>query len=460
LSSPEKFAIAIDLGTTTIAAALVDLAAGSIVASGGGLNPQRQYGLDVIARLEYAGRSPENLLRLQQLVNSELARILAELLLQAGAAAESVAMVAIAGNPTMSHLLLGLPVDTLARPPYRPKSTAAHRLMTGDLGWHLNLPLYVFPSPGGFVGGDTVAFLYGQGIRGSRIEERGTRNGELGARNEERGTGRGTGEPEEYACSRTSNLVPVSCLYLDLGTNGEIALLADGRLYATSAAAGPAFEGGNLSCGMAALPGAIDAVAARDGRLVLHTLAGRPPLGLCGSGVLDTIALLLGEGLLDAAGGLLDPAQVASPLGTRLQELNGERHFVIYRDAASLVALSQTDIRQVQLAKGAVRAGMEVLFSRAGISGDSVAAVVITGSFGASLALASLKSVGVLTENMVKNARFVREGALAGVAGSLTDPAAAAAVEVLANEMKIIPLSGTPGFEKQFIEQINFPPTK
>jgi len=452
LSSSEKFAIAIDLGTTTIAAALVDLAAGSIIASGGGLNPQRQYGLDVIARLEYAGRSAENLLQLQQLVNSELARIVAELLLQAGVAAESVAMVAIAGNPTMSHLLLGLPVETLARPPYRPQSTAAHSLLTGDLGWSLNLPLYVFPSPGGFVGGDTVAFLYGQGIRGTEPLEP--------KRNEERGSRFENSHIIHVTPPLSPLPVPRSCLYLDLGTNGEIALLANGRLYATSAAAGPAFEGGNLSCGMAALPGAIDAVAARDGRLLLHTLAGRPPLGLCGSGVLDTIALLLGEGLLDAAGGLLDPAQVASPLGTRLQERGGERHFVIYRDAASLVALSQTDIRQVQLAKGAVRAGMEVLFSRAGISGDSVAAVVITGSFGASLSLPSLKSVGVLTENMVKNARFVREGALAGVVGSLTSPAAAAAVAVLAKDMKIIPLSGTPGFEKQFIEQINFPPIK
>jgi len=423
LSLSEKFGIAFDLGTTTIAAALVDIAAGRIVAAGGGLNPQRQYGLDVITRLDYACRAQGNLRQLQQLVNSELARIAAELLLQAGIAAESVAMVAVAGNPTMSHLLLGLPVDTLARPPYRPQSTAAHSLLTGDLGWSLNLPLYVFPSPGGFVGGDTIAFLYGLGF------------------------------PEPRAPS------PEPALFLDLGTNGEIALLAEGRLYATSAAAGPAFEGGNLSCGMAALPGAIDAVTAADGRLVLHALADRPPLGLCGSGVLDAIALLLREGLLDAAGGLLDPAQAASPLGARLQELNGERHFVIYRDAVSLVSLSQADIRQVQLAKGAVRAGMEVLFSRTGISGDSVAAVIITGSFGASLSLASLKSVGVLTENMVKNARFVREGALAGVVGRLSSPASAAAVEALADSLRIIPLSGTPGFEKHFIEQINFPPT-
>lgn len=421
MSSSEKHGIAIDLGTTTIAAALVDTAAGRIVASAGGLNPQRQYGLDVIARLEYASRSRDNLLHLQRLVNSELAGLSAELLAQAGAAPETVGVVAVAGNPTMSHLLLGLPVDTLARPPYRPLDTAAHRLLTGDLGWQMNLPLYVFPSPGGFVGGDTVAFLYGQGIGGAANEK--------------------------------------TCLYLDLGTNGEIALLAGGRIFATSAAAGPAFEGGNLSCGMAALPGAIDAVAATAGRLVLHALADRPPLGLCGSGVLDTIALLLDECLLDATGGLLDPARAASPLGDRLHEINGERHFVLYRDASRLVSLSQTDIRQVQLAKGAVRAGMEVLFDRAEINGDSIAEVVITGSFGASLALASLKSIGVLSENMVKNARFVREGALAGVRRLLDAPDSSVDIASLSGSLRIVPLSGTPLFERHFIEHINFPTT-
>lgn len=423
MSLTEQYGIAIDLGTTTIAAALVATADNRIVASCGGLNPQRQCGLDLIARLEYAGRSPEHLRQLQQLVNAALAEFSLQLLDRAGVAADAVTLVAIAGNPTMSHLLLGLPVATLARPPYRPQSTAAHSLSTAELGWPFDLPAYVFPSPGGFVGGDTVAFLYGLGF------------------------------PESHAAS------PAPCLFLDLGTNGEIALLAGGRLSATSAAAGPAFEAGNLSCGVAALPGAIDRVGVADGRLQVHTLAGRPATGLCGSGVLDSIALLLQEGLLDSTGSLGDPAQIASPLGGRLEVVDGERHFVLYRDAVRRVALSQADIRQVQLAKGAVRAGMEVLCSRAGIAADDIAAVVITGSFGAALSLDSLKSVGVLTENMVKNARFVREGALAGAVRRLSLLQSAEAVAALADAIRVVPLSGTPLFEHYFIEQINFPST-
>lgn len=419
MSSAKKFGIAIDLGTTSIAAALVDCSDGTVIAADGGLNPQRPFGLDVISRLDYAMHSAENLLELQRLINRALESICAGLLATGRVDASAVSQIAIAGNPAMGHLLLGLPVAAIARPPYRPKDTGARRLMTTELGWSLDLPLYLFPSPGGFVGGDTVAFLYGLGLSEPRAQS------------------------------------PEPSLFLDLGTNGEIALLAKGKLYATSAAAGPAFEAGNLSCGMAALPGAIASVALEGPKLLLKTVADSPAAGICGSGVLDTVALLLAEGLMDPTGGLCDPATVSSPLGNRLQEIDGERHFILYRDARKLISLSQTDIRQVQLAKGAVRAGMEVLFARGGITAADVVATIITGSFGASLSLQSLKSVGVLSENMIENAMFVKEGALAGVLRSLLSPVAS--VEILAGSLKIIPLSGTPLFEKAFMEQIDFP---
>ena len=411
-----------DLGTTTIAAALVSLSDGLVIASSGGLNPQRAHGLDVISRLEYAGRSSEHLLELKKLINSELSRLASDLVAKAGVDGGSLEAVAVAGNPTMVHLLIGLDTESIAHPPYRPRITGSHTVRTAELDWQFDAPLYVFPSPGGFVGGDTVAFLYGQGLA------------EPGAQS------------------------PEPALFLDLGTNGEIALLADGRLFATSAAAGPAFEAGNLSCGMAALPGAIFAVVADDGRLVTQTVAGAAAKGLCGSGVLDAVALLLSEGLMDATGRLLDPAETSSLLGSRLQDLGGERHFVIYRDAKALISLSQADIRHIQLAKGAVRAAMEVLFHRAGINGDDLKKVVLTGSFGASLRLESLEKVGVLTQNMVKNAGFIREGALAGVISFLTRPDAMSQIESLSSSLKIIPLSGTPLFESRFMEHMNFPP--
>lgn len=420
MSSSSSFAVAFDLGTTTIATALVSLPDGKVIARTGSLNPQREFGLDVVARLTHASGSPENLLGLQLLINSELSRLAAELADMAGVDHSCLQRAAIAGNTVMSHLLLGLPVGSLTRPPYRPRTATGSRVMSGELGWALNLPVYVFPSPGGFVGGDTVAFLFGAGF------------------------------PEP------ASAIPDPVLFLDLGTNGEMALFCGGKLYATSVAAGPAFEGGNLSSGMAALEGAIDSLCMENGRLVWSTIGGGVPAGLCGSGILDAMALLLAEGLMEPDGRLLNPSELSTPLGNRLQEMEGEMHFVVYRDASRVVSISQTDIRQVQLAKGAVRAGIEVLLEKARIGTKDLAGLVLTGSFGASLRLESLKSIGVLDENMVINARFIREGVLAGVVRSLVAPGAFDMVENLAASLFIIPLSGTPLFERHFMGNMDF----
>ncbi|TWJ33066.1 ASKHA domain-containing protein [Geobacter argillaceus] len=437
MSSPDasrSLAVAVDLGTTTIAASLLDTVSGEILAREGGMNPQRPYGSDVISRLEYACRGEAERRTLSRLVNAELERLIEELLSRSGLPATAVTQVVIAANPTMSHLLLDLPVESLAFPPYRPRVTSSHRVPARSLGWGLDVPLYVFPSPGGFVGGDLVAFLHGLGVRGARTDA-----GEGGRR-----------EDQSPVTSHQSRL------FLDLGTNGEIALLAGGRLYATSAAAGPAFEGGNLACGMAALDGAIRSVRMAGSRLVWETIGDGTPRGLCGSGVLDTMMLLLTERVVDVTGQLLLPAEVRTNLANRIVELGGESAFVVYRDAASMVYLSQGDIRQVQLAKAAIRAGIDVLLDRAGIEAADLAEVVLTGSFGVSLNPVGLKSVGIFTENMVQVARFVTEGALAGVEETLRS-ASCAAVEQLAASLTIIPLSGNPVFERRFLAEMNFP---
>jgi uncharacterized 2Fe-2S/4Fe-4S cluster protein (DUF4445 family) len=414
-------AIAFDLGTTTIAAALVNPATGERLAVTGALNPQREFGLDVISRLEAANRSPENLKRMQRLINDALQQMVRELLPAAGISAQSLHLVAVAGNPAMEHLFLGLSVTSLAFPPYRPLFSAGKTIAATDLGWEMALDVYVFPLPGGFVGGDLVAFLYGVGNTGHQLPA-------------------------------TSH-----CLYLDLGTNGELALVAGGAIYATSAAAGPAFEGGNLACGTAALPGAISDLRLDGERLTLTTIGNERPCGICGSGVIAAVAELLREGVIDHTGRLRTPAEIPSNLANRIVERDGEAAFVLYRDAKGEVYLSQQDIRQVQLAKAAIRAGIEVLCARAGLSSDSVRETVLTGSFGATLVPERLKNIGIFPEKMIEVCSFVREGALAGVERALCAPRGAAAVERLARATRVIPLSGTPAFEKYFLEQMNFP---
>lgn len=419
LSSSERLVIAVDLGTTTLAASLLNAETGERLAVAGCLNPQGEFGADVVSRLEAACRSDAARRRMAGLVRGEICCLAHELLDGAGKSPEHLTATAVAGNPAMEHLLLDLPVNSLAFPPYRPLFTAGKTVPASELGWDLPAEVFLFPLPGGFVGGDTVAFLHG--VPDSRSP------------------------------------IPHPCLYLDLGTNGEIALEFDGKLVATSAAAGPAFEGGNLSCGMAALPGAISGVALEGERLLLTTIGGKPATGICGSGVLATIALLLSQGIIDPTGRLLPPEEIPSSLGNRVMAVGEELAFVLHRDAARTVRLSQGDIRQVQLAKGAIRAGMEVLFERAGVGSGDVAGVVLTGSFGAVLDPVTLKSVGILTENMVQTTSFVREGALLGVERALLAPGGLAAVNHLAEKVRVIPLSGTPAFEKHFLQQINFP---
>ena len=323
---------------------------------------------------------------------------------------------AIAGNPAMQHLLLGLPVKSLAFPPYRPLFTNGKRVTAAELEWDGTAQVYLFPMPGGFVGGDTVAFLYGAA-------------------------------PGE------------ATLCLDMGTNGEMALTSDDTIWATSAAAGPAFEGGNLSCGMAALPGAISSIRIEAERMRIATLGNGEPAGICGSAAIELVTELLRLDILEEGGRLRTGAEIPSNLGQRVVEHDGESAFVIHRDARRSLLLTQRDIRQIQLAKGAIRAGMEVLAERAALPFPALRNVLLTGSFGAVLRPAWLKNIGIFSEGMVQISRFTPEGALAGVERALATNDGFESVERLGKRFRVVPLSGTPLFESMFMKHLDFPHT-
>ena len=415
MSSSRRLAAAFDLGTTTIAASLVDPATGERLAVTGALNPQRKWGADVLTRLT-AASDPEQLRAMQGALALEMERMAEELLQKAGAPFEELALVGVAGNPAMEHIALALPVASLAYPPFRPLFSAGKSGTTLELGWRRETPAYLLPLPGGFVGGDLLAFLFGL----DRHPSRGT-------------------------------------LYLDMGTNAEIALFDGERYLSTSAAAGPAFEGGNLRCGMSALPGAISGVSIEGDRVSVKTIGGATPRGICGSGVLETVAALVGCGIIEPTGRLRPSAEIASNLANRVQEVRGVPAFVLHRDASGAVYLDQEDIRALQLAKGALRGGMEILLAKAGLSLDEVSRVVLTGSFGAVLSPAVLKMVGIFNEKMVRITGFIREGALAGVERMLVLQDGREQMETLAQKVRVVPLSGTPLFEKHFLANIDFP---
>ncbi len=447
------YALAIDLGTTTLAASLVDTATGKRLAMTGCMNPQRSFGPDVVSRLDAAVHSEDVLKELSSVIRAELRQLALELCRTIGIDWIDIKQVAIAGNPAMQHLLLGLPVKTLAFPPYRPLFTSGKKIKAAELGWPGEAEVYIFPMPGGFVGGDTVAFLYGQ------------LNDEVKIKVEvevEKKTipESAISSPASSVISTTdsnSALTLASTLFLDMGTNGEMALLDGETIWATSAAAGPAFEGGNLTCGMAALPGAISSVRIEGDRVKLTIIADVSPIGICGSAAIEAVTELLRSDLLELGGRLREAGEINTNLATRLICHNNENAFVIYRDAKKKLLLTQGDIRQIQLAKGAIRAGMEVLFGRSGISADSLQQVVLTGSFGAVLRPEWLKTVGIFEENMVNLSLFTPEGALSGVERALAANDGFQSVEFLGERFKVVPLSGTPVFEEKFLQHINFP---
>jgi len=408
------YALAIDLGTTTLAASLVDCASGDRLAISGALNPQRCYGVDVISRLDTAVNSAPLQQEMTALIRVELRRLGEELCAATGIAWGDVRQVAIAGNPAMQHILMGLELKSLAFPPYRPLYTTGTRLNAADLEWDGSAPIYMFPMPGGFVGGDTVAFVYGAA-------------------------------PGE------------ATLCLDMGTNGEIALIDGDSIWATSAAAGPAFEGGNLSCGMAALPGAISSVQIEGERLRLQVVGNGQPRGICGSGAIEAITELLRCNILEASGRLRGADEIDSNLAARVIEYRGGNAFVLYRDAERLIVLSQEDIRQLQLAKAALRGGIDVLVERSRIQRHDLKQVILTGSFGAVVRAEWLKTIGIFDESMIQTSRFTPEGVLAGVEKALGWSAGFRAVEDLSHRFRVVPLSGTPLFEKLFMRHIDFP---
>ncbi|PKN12834.1 MAG: hypothetical protein CVU69_05580 [Deltaproteobacteria bacterium HGW-Deltaproteobacteria-4] len=401
--------LALDLGTTTLAGRILD-AQGQVLAEGKVANPQRALGADIVRRLEAALAGEGE--RLQALLVDGIAALLDDLLRAAGAGRESIGAVAVAANPGVTALFCGDDVRPILFPPHRPKNPGLRSLALPVL--QLPVPLVLFPVLSGYVGGDLVACLYGLAS------------------------------------------VTEGTLVIDLGTNGEIAIgNADGWL-ATSVPAGPAFEGGEISCGQLATTGAISNVTRVGDRLQLEVIGGGVPTGLAGSGLFAVIAVGIESELIDCSGRIVTPAEVDSNLSRYLRPDGRAQALCLYRDAGREIVVTQGDIRAFQLAKGAVRAGIDALLARADIPVAAVEQVIVTGAFGLSLDRKSLKSVAILPAVMVEKALFIPGGALSGVQRFLLQDDGCAQLQVLTEKMRSYPLSGTPAFERAFLAALDF----
>jgi uncharacterized 2Fe-2S/4Fe-4S cluster protein (DUF4445 family) len=371
------YGVAIDLGCTKIAVYLVELESGDQIGSIGVVNPQIAYGEDLIARLVFADKSTENADELAECVRTALAELVDQLLTAQGVSPGRVSRLSLVGNPAMTHLLMKWPVSGLIAFPFHPHTTSAVDIRAGQIG--VDLPLnpnvHILPAIDAFVGADLVAVVLANELH------------------------KGT----------------TPALGVDLGTNTEVILSDPVRslLFATSCPAGPAFEGGHLTQGMRAMPGAIERVIQKNGQLVVTTIAGEPALGLCGSGAVDAIAMMWQSGVIDEYGHLL----FGKP-GVR-QGKDG-LEYVLVADDSSLfgeVVITQRDVSEIQLAKAAVSASIETLLEVAGLDKADIAKCVLAGAFGNYLRVESARAIGLLPD--LPAAQFLQAGNSAGKGAKL-----------------------------------------
>ncbi len=414
--------IAFDIGTTTVAGLLFDLRDGKLLRTTTKANPQSTYGGDVISRISYALEGEENLQHLQRLIVACLNSIMEELL------GEGVcSRIVIVGNTTMCHLLLGVSPEGLARAPFRSAYEGMQRRKGSDLGLvkGAECDVCILPGIAGHVGADMAA-VYGY-VR---------------------------------QLTNQSNL-----LILDIGTNGEMIVLGksdlgEERAYTCSAAAGPALEGAAVYQGMRGTAGAIEKVYLEGEEIKIAVIGEGVPTGICGSGLVDALAVLLDCGIIDETGYLLTGAEavekgIRKSWTDRLTEWNGQSAFVLSPEGAG-VLLTAGDIRQLQMAKSAIRTGIETLLRHAGMKAEQLEAIYLAGAFGNYIRRESAVRIGLLPPVKSERIKLIGNGAGIGAGIALLSGQFRAGMEGYAGEIRHIELADEPDFQEQFIQFLNF----
>lgn len=418
--------IAFDVGSTTLVGTLVDLLTGKDVAVAARVNPQTSYGDDVVSRIQHCRSEKNGLSSLRAAVLDGLNKIVAELTRKTGIDKNTVYEVVFAGNTTMQQILCGIDPSALGEMPFTPAFNEAIETRAGDLGLHVNpeARAYVFPQIGGFVGGDTTA-----GVVAVRLDQ-----------------------------------VTKPTLLVDIGTNGEIVLAHNGRLSATSVAAGPAFEGARIVNGMRAAPGAIEKVILGDD-VVLNVIGNTKPAGLCGTGLIDAAAELLRVGLLDPTGRILPPSEAPKEcppaLLARLIEEGHETHFLLVSQAESAgnerILLYQRDIRELQLAVGAIRAGINILLRMEGLEPSDLGAILLAGGFGNFIRRNHARRIGLLPPIPCDRIRFVGNTSSFGAKRALLSATERHRAGEVVRRIRHVDLSLDPEFQMEFSSAMIMP---
>jgi len=403
--------LAIDLGTTKIAGYLVDLNDGQTLAAKGIMNPQISYGEDIISRINRVVKSPDEGVQLQKLAVDAVNELCADLCAEAGAKPEEIVEAVVVGNTAMHHLFLRLPVKQLALSPFVPAASRALEVRAGELGLNIALGAYIhlLPNIAGFIGADHVSMLLATAA---------------------------------WRAKKTT-------VALDIGTNTEVSLICKGKITTTSCASGPAFEGGHIKYGMRAATGAIERLRIDGGKVHYQTINGASPVGICGSGILDALAQLYVAEIIDEGGRIMDNRP-------RVRTYKGQHEFTLVskeeRKGKPAITITQSDVRELQLAKAAIRTGIQILLETSDCAEDDIKQVIIAGAFGTYIDVASAVAIGMLPPLPLNRFRQVGNAAGMGAKLALISLKYRAKAQAIASRGSYIELAGSPSFQPTFIQ--------
>ncbi|KPJ65600.1 MAG: hypothetical protein AMJ43_10430 [Coxiella sp. DG_40] len=427
-TATQCYGAAFDIGTSTIVGSLLDLCNGSEMAVTSGINPQVSYGDYVLSRIKHASSCAGCLQQLHSEIISSISKMIESMCQKSNINREQIYEVVIAGNTTMEHLFCGIDPSSLGQVPFVPVHSKGLMFSASELDLSVNHRglVYLLPIIGGFVGGDITAGIL------------------------------------------VTNLASQTNLYLlvDVGTNGEIVLAKNGSIWAASTAAGPALEGARISCGMRATHGAIEKVVF-DEDVRYSTISGANPIGMCGSGLIDLTAELLKNGVLSTNGRLLSgdelPVQLPDAVKRRVRKNKDEQaEFLVYEPQKGRkdlsVAITQQDIRELQLAVGAIRAGIEIMLRKTDIKVEDIENIFIAGGFGSFIRRTNAQRIGLIPNSVPHNKiSFIGNSSLDGAQLALLSTDARRKAEQIAEKTSHIQLSLDSEFQTEFVNAMVFP---
>ena len=414
------YGVAIDIGTTTVVASLVNMINGKEIASASIINPQKKFGLDVLTRITYALDNPETSTKnLQYEIVNGINEMILEICSKSGVNKSNIYEISIAANCTMLHFLLGVDSSSIGRSPFAPAFVKSKNVPASSIGINVNSTcrLYCLPSVSAYIGADIVA----------------------GA----------------YVCEL--HKAEDNVLFIDIGTNGEIVLSNKGRLLSCSCAAGPALEGMNISCGMRAADGAIEDVEILEDEVSVKIIGDQPPVGICGSGILAVIRELLKTGIVKKDGSFIKKDTIPEDdYRQKYIQLNGRKREFILSESPEPLYITQSDVRQVQLAKGAILSGFYALLNKSGLSMDQLDKVVIAGQFGSHLPAESLTGTGILPSEVNDKLVYVGNSSKTGAYMALMSKDVKSELEEIAHNIDYMELGASEGYEKLFASCLMF----